>query len=219
METAESLLQQKLVYAWQSLILLLPNIVVGLVVLAAFWLGAWFVERTVKRVFHPRQQHDLGDLLGGFSRWGTIGLGLLVAATIIFPVGQAGRCPCDARHRLGGDRLRLQGHPAELVRRAADPSAPAVPARRPDRGRLLRGHCRAYPGPRDLDQDLRRTPRGHPEQRSLHAGGDRQHGLPDGCGRATMSASATATTSRRRAASSSRRSTGSRGSRRSRRLR
>ena len=85
METAEGLLQQKLVYVTQSLILLLPNIVAGLVVLALFWFGAWFAARTIKRAFHHRQQFDLGDLLGGFVRWGTIGLGLLVAATIIFP--------------------------------------------------------------------------------------------------------------------------------------
>lgn len=85
METAEGLLQQKLVYVYESLILLLPNIVAGLVVLALFWLGGWFAERTIKGVFHPREQLDLGDLLGGFVRWGTIGLGVLVAATIIFP--------------------------------------------------------------------------------------------------------------------------------------
>ena len=85
METAEGLLQQKLLYVYQSLILLLPNIVAGLVVLALFWFGAWFAERTIKRAFHQRRQFDLGDLLGGFVRWGTIGLGVLVAATIIFP--------------------------------------------------------------------------------------------------------------------------------------
>ena len=97
METAETLLQQKLVYVAQSLILLLPNIVAGLVVLAIFWFGGWFAERAVRRVFHPRQQIDLGDLLGGFARWGTVGLGLLVAATIIFPSVKPG----DALATLG----------------------------------------------------------------------------------------------------------------------
>lgn len=97
METAEGLLQQKLVYVYHSLILLLPNIVAGIVVLGIFLLGAWIVERMVKRVFHPRGQLDLGDLLGGFSRWGAIGLGLLVAATIIFPSVKPG----DALATLG----------------------------------------------------------------------------------------------------------------------
>ncbi len=97
MGNAEDLLAQKLVYIFQSFVLLLPNIVVGLVVLGAFAFGAWLAERAVKRVFHPRQQLDLGDLLGGFVRWGAIGLGLLVAATIIFPSVKPG----DALATLG----------------------------------------------------------------------------------------------------------------------
>ena len=97
MATAESLLQDKLVYVYQSLILLLPNIVAGIIAFAAFWFGAWFVERAVKRAFHSRKQFDLGDLLGGFSRWGLIGFGLLVAATIVIPSVKPG----DALATLG----------------------------------------------------------------------------------------------------------------------
>ena len=97
MESAEGLIQQKLVYAYKSLILLVPNIVAGLVMLGLFVLGAWLVERAVKRGFHARRQFDLGTLLGGFARWGIIGLGLLVAVTIVVPSFN----PADALTTLG----------------------------------------------------------------------------------------------------------------------
>ena len=97
MHQVETLLQQKLVYVYENAILLLPNVVAGILALAVFWFGAIVAERTIKRVFHPRQQLDLGDLLGGFVRWGTIGLGFLVAATIIFPSVKPG----DALAALG----------------------------------------------------------------------------------------------------------------------
>jgi small-conductance mechanosensitive channel len=97
MESATDLLGVKLVYVYKTTILLLPNIVIGLVVLAAFYFGAWAVERAVTRVFRARKQIDLGDLLGGFAKWGMFGLGLLVAATIIFPSVKPG----DALATLG----------------------------------------------------------------------------------------------------------------------
>ena len=97
MDGAEDLLRQKLVYVVQSGILLLPNIVIGLIVLALFYGAAWLVERGVKRTFHARHQYDLGDLLAGFLRWATIGFGFLVAATIIFPSVKPG----DALATLG----------------------------------------------------------------------------------------------------------------------
>ena len=97
MGDAEDLLRQKLVYVYQTTILLLPNIVIGLIVLALFYGGAILVHRAVRRVFHARKQFDLGDLLGGFVRWGVIGLGFLVAATIIFPSVKPG----DALATLG----------------------------------------------------------------------------------------------------------------------
>ena len=85
MTNASGLLGQKLVYLYQSFILLLPNIVTGVIVALAVAFGAWAAERAVVRVFHARSQFDLGSLLGGFARWGLTGFGLLVAATIIFP--------------------------------------------------------------------------------------------------------------------------------------
>ena len=85
MANTEGLLAQKLVYVYQSLVLLLPNIVIGLIVMAMFYFGAWLAERAVTRIFHARQQFDLASLLGGFVRWGLTGFGFLVAATIIFP--------------------------------------------------------------------------------------------------------------------------------------
>ena len=97
MESATDLLGAKLVYVYKTAVLLLPNIVIGLIVLAVFYFGSWGVERAVTRVFRSRRQIDLGDLLGGFARWGTVGLGLLVAATIIFPSVKPG----DALATLG----------------------------------------------------------------------------------------------------------------------
>ena len=97
MDSATDLLGAKLVYVYKTTILLVPNIVIGLIVLAAFYFGSWGVERAISRVFRARGQIDLGDLLGGFTRWGTIGLGLLVAATIIFPSVKPG----DALATLG----------------------------------------------------------------------------------------------------------------------
>lgn len=85
MNSAQSLVWGKLVYAYTSFVQLIPNIVAGLVMLCLFVGSAFLADRAVSRGFHARRQDDLGDLLGGFTRWALIGFGALVAATIIFP--------------------------------------------------------------------------------------------------------------------------------------
>ena len=65
--------------------LLLPQISIGIAAFLVFALAAWCAQRGVISVLERRGRHDLGTLLGAFAKWGTIVIGLLVAATIIFP--------------------------------------------------------------------------------------------------------------------------------------
>jgi small conductance mechanosensitive channel len=97
MTNASDLLLGKLSDIYAQFILLLPNFAIALVVLALFWFGALLAQRAVKGVFHHQHRHDLGNLLGGFTRWAIAGLGLLVVATIVFPSVK----PSDALATLG----------------------------------------------------------------------------------------------------------------------
>jgi small-conductance mechanosensitive channel len=63
----------------------LPNLGIAVVVFLFFVIGAWISRRGVSAFLRRRKRADLGLLLGGFSQWLVIILGLLVAATIIFP--------------------------------------------------------------------------------------------------------------------------------------
>jgi len=64
---------------------ILPNLGIALVVLVLFLVVASGVRRAVLRVFRQRSRPDLAAMLAGAARWGVIGLGLLIVATIIFP--------------------------------------------------------------------------------------------------------------------------------------
>ncbi len=63
----------------------LPNLGIALVVSGLFLVAAGIVRRAVLRVFKRRARPDLAIMLAGAARWGVIGLGFLVVATIIFP--------------------------------------------------------------------------------------------------------------------------------------
>jgi small conductance mechanosensitive channel len=63
----------------------LPNLGIALVVSGLFLVAASIVRRAVLRVFKRRARPDLAIMLAGAARWGVIGLGFLVVATIIFP--------------------------------------------------------------------------------------------------------------------------------------
>lgn len=64
---------------------LLPNIVVGLIILAVFCGLAVFVKRMVRGQFARRERDNLGEVLGGFIKAALILLGFLLAATVIIP--------------------------------------------------------------------------------------------------------------------------------------
>ncbi len=64
---------------------ILPNIGIAAIVLALFVLGGWGARRAIYSVFTRRKRENLGDLVAGFAHWAAIVLGLLVAATIVFP--------------------------------------------------------------------------------------------------------------------------------------
>jgi small conductance mechanosensitive channel len=64
---------------------ILPNLGIALLVSGLFLVAASIVRRAVLRVFKRRARPDLAIMLAGAARWGVIGLGFLVVATIIFP--------------------------------------------------------------------------------------------------------------------------------------
>jgi small conductance mechanosensitive channel len=97
MTNASELLIGKLSDIYAQFILLLPNFGIALVVVVLFWFGALLAQRAIRGVFHHQRRTDLGNLLGGFARWGITGLGFLVVATIIFPSVK----PSDALATLG----------------------------------------------------------------------------------------------------------------------
>lgn len=97
MEKAHALVQGKLDTFIEGFFWLLPNLALGAVVLATFWGSSWVAHRSVTRMFQFRHRPDLGALLAGFVRWGMLGLGALVVATIVFPSVK----PSDALATLG----------------------------------------------------------------------------------------------------------------------
>ncbi|RZA30532.1 MAG: mechanosensitive ion channel family protein [Proteobacteria bacterium] len=64
---------------------ILPNLGIGLVVFALFVLASWAGQRAISSLLHRGGRHDLGVLLGGFSKWALLLFGVLVVATIVFP--------------------------------------------------------------------------------------------------------------------------------------
>ncbi len=178
MANAEGILWGKLVYVYTSLIELLPNIVAGTVAFAVFIGGSFLADRAVTRAFHARRQYDLGYLLGGFLRWALVFFGFLVAATIIFPSVK----PSDVLGALGVGSVAvgfafkdiLQNWFAGLLLLLREPF------KRGDQIVIknYEGTVEHIQRPRHDDQDLRRTPRGHPELGHLHAAGNGQHRLP-----------------------------------------
>lgn len=64
---------------------MLPNIVVGLIILSLFFLIAMGVRRGLKRYFNRTNRLDLGRLLSVFIFWTLMAFGFLVFLTIIIP--------------------------------------------------------------------------------------------------------------------------------------
>lgn len=70
----------------QGLIAALPNVLIGLIVFAVFWFVAGLVRRAVQGLAtRAGQTGGISLVFGRLASWGVITLGVLVAATIIFP--------------------------------------------------------------------------------------------------------------------------------------
>ncbi|MBP0493793.1 mechanosensitive ion channel family protein [Pararoseomonas indoligenes] len=85
MQQPEQLTTSKLQSMVEGFFWVLPNIGIGLAVMAGFWIGGLAARRAVLFAFARRRRTDLGQLLGGFARWSLIFTGFLVFATIVFP--------------------------------------------------------------------------------------------------------------------------------------
>ena len=64
---------------------ILPNLGVAAIVFMLFLAIAWAGKHGIISVFRRHGRDDLGRLLGGFTKWGTVLFGGLVVATIVFP--------------------------------------------------------------------------------------------------------------------------------------
>ena len=76
--------------AWTGFLAQLPNIIAGLLLLVIVWYGSKWVARGVGAAARRRNRPDLGALLGSLARIALIILGVLIAATIIFPTVKPG---------------------------------------------------------------------------------------------------------------------------------
>ena len=76
--------------AWTGFLAQLPNIIAGLILLLIVWYGSKWVARAVGAAANRRHRPDLGALLGSLARISLIILGVLIAATIIFPTVKPG---------------------------------------------------------------------------------------------------------------------------------
>lgn len=75
---------------WEGLIAQTPNIIAGLILLVFVWFASKWVSRGVRAASNRRNRPDLGVLLGSLARGAMIVLGVLIAATIIFPTVNPG---------------------------------------------------------------------------------------------------------------------------------
>lgn len=76
---------------------LLPNLIVGCVVLLLFTIVAFIVNKAIRSYFTRNERIDLGNILAGFGFWGFVSLGVLIALTVIMPSLQ----PADLLASLG----------------------------------------------------------------------------------------------------------------------
>lgn len=115
----------------QGFFYILPNLAIGALVFGLF-VASWGVRRSISTVLQMRGRTDLGALLGGAAKWAILVFGFLVFAPIVFPSVKPGDLFSALGRGLRRDRLRVQGHSAELAFRLTDPVPAAVPQWRPD---------------------------------------------------------------------------------------
>ncbi len=85
-----AIINDKLEGFWVGFLAQLPNIIAGLLLLLLVWYGSRWVARAVGAAANRRNRPDLGALLGSLARIMLIILGVLIAATIIFPTVKPG---------------------------------------------------------------------------------------------------------------------------------
>lgn len=86
-----SIVWQSLATMSQHLLARLPYVLVGAIVLAAFYLGGRFARRLLLAAGeHTRFDPILARLLGSLAVWLAMVLGLLVAAVVVFPTFRPG---------------------------------------------------------------------------------------------------------------------------------
>ena len=85
-----AIINAKLQGFWEGLIAQTPNIIAGLLLLVLVWFASKWVARGVRAAANRRKRPDLGVLLGSLARGAMIVLGVLIAATIIFPTVNPG---------------------------------------------------------------------------------------------------------------------------------
>lgn len=84
--------------AWvDGTIRLLPNLALAVILILIVYFLAGFVSATIQKNLQKKDRKNLGEMLGGFARWGLIILGVLLGATIVFP----GLNPADLIAGLG----------------------------------------------------------------------------------------------------------------------
>ncbi len=64
---------------------LLPNIILAVVVMMAFYGLALLARKLIRRQARRRGRDNLGEVLGGLMKWVVVLLGFLLAATIVLP--------------------------------------------------------------------------------------------------------------------------------------
>ena len=88
---------EKITSMVQGAIALLPNFVIGLVIIILFWFIGGLVRRIVRKQTKNKDTRNVGLVVGRLARGVLIILGFLIAATIIFPSFN----PADALATLG----------------------------------------------------------------------------------------------------------------------
>ena len=64
---------------------LLPNMVVGLLVLLLFFFAAKLIRKFIQRTSHARRHRNLAIALSRLAQWAILLMGVLIAVTIVFP--------------------------------------------------------------------------------------------------------------------------------------
>lgn len=63
----------------------LPMIILGIVTFVLIYLGAGLIGRLIRKTFGSEEQKNLGIVISRVTRWALIGLGILLALTIMIP--------------------------------------------------------------------------------------------------------------------------------------